>query len=218
LRAGPPASAVLAEAIGTFALVFIGCGAIAVGTLGPGAVAAAFGLVVMTMVYALGRISGAHINPAVTVALASDRRFPWPRVIPYWLAQVGGAIAAAALLQVTLGEGLAAAVTRPSTTELQALVFEVALTFFLGLVIAAVSDVGRAGRAISGVAIGGAVATGSRTGGPVRGASMNPARSLGPATVSGDLTALWIYHVGPSIGALDAIVAYRFLRRDQGPA
>lgn len=208
LRLGP---ALVAEAIGTFTLVFAGCGAIAVGTLGPAGVAAAFGLAIMAMIYALGHISGAHFNPAVTAAFAVGRHFPLARVLPYWLAQILGAVAGAAILGATLGD-VPLGVTHPVGSDAQALVWEVVLTFFLMLVIVAVATDTRASGQAAAIAIGGTVALGALVGGPVSGASMNPARSLGPALVSGDLSDLWIYLVAPPVGAIAAALLYGYLR------
>jgi aquaporin NIP len=211
LRSLPLGPALVAEAIGTFALVFAGCGAIAVGTLGPTGVAAAFGLAIMVMVYAFGHVSGAHFNPAVTAAFAVGRHFPVDRVLPYWAAQVAGALAAAAILRATLGD-VPLGVSHPAGSDIQSLVWEVVLTFLLMLVIvAAATDTRAVGRGAA-IAIGGTVALGALVGGPISGASMNPARSLGPALVSGDLADLWIYLVAPPVGALAAAVAYRYLR------
>ncbi len=208
LRVGP---ALVAEAIGAFSLVFAGCGAIAVGSLGPAGVAAAFGLAIMVMVYALGHVSGAHFNPAVTAAFAAGRHFPLVRVLPYWAAQVAGAIAGAALLRATLGD-VPLGVTHPAGSDVQALVWEVVLTFFLMMVIVAVATDTRAVGQGAAIAIGGTVALGALVGGPISGASMNPARSIGPALVSGDLSDLWIYLVAPPIGAIAAALVYRSLR------
>ena len=203
--------ALAAEAIGTFTLVFAGCGAIAVGTLGDAGVAAAFGLAIMTMVFALGHVSGAHFNPAVTAAFAVGRHFPAGRVLPYWVAQVAGAIAAALVLRASLGD-VPLGVTQPAGRVGQALVWEVVLTFFLMLVIVAVATDTRAAGQAAAIAIGGAVALGSLVGGPVSGASMNPARSIGPALVGGDVANLWIYLVAPPIGAVTAVIVFRYLR------
>jgi len=202
----------LAEAIGTFALVFFGCGAIAVGTLDPAGIALAFGLVIAVMIYALGHVSGAHFNPAVSVGFALGRHFPWPRVATYAVAQVAGAVAGAALLRVTLGSAVPLGVTRPAGSDLQAIAWEAVLTFVLVLVITAVATDTRAVGEAAALAIGGAVALGALVGGPVTGASMNPARSIGPALVSGQLDGLWIYVLGPLVGAGIAAVTYRFLR------
>ena len=211
MKSLPLGPALIAEAIGTFTLVFAGCGAIAVGQLGTAGVAAAFGLAIMTMVYAFGHISGAHFNPAVTAAFAVGRHLPAYRVIPYWVAQFAGAVAAAVLLKVTLGD-VAIGVTHPAGTVAQALVWEATLTFILMLVIVSVATDTRAVGQAAAIAIGGTVALGALVGGPVSGASMNPARSFGPAVVSGDFADLWIYFAGPVVGAVVAAVAYRYLR------
>lgn len=214
MRSWPLGPALVAEAIGSFTLVFSGCGAIAVGTLGPAGVAAAFGLAIMVMIYALGHVSGAHFNPAVTAAFAVGRHFPLARVLPYWAAQVAGAIAGAALLRATLGD-VPLGVTHPAGSDVQALVWEVVLTLFLMLVIVAVATDTRAFGQGAAIAIGGTVALGALVGGPISGASMNPARSIGPALVSGDLFDLWIYLVAPPIGAITAAFVYRYLRHSE---
>jgi aquaporin NIP len=208
--------AALPEFIGTFALVFIGSGAIANG-LPPTAVALAFGIVVAVMISALGHLSGAHFNPAVSIGFAIGRHFAWPRVALYAAAQVGGAIAAAGALRATLGPSVPLGVTAPAGSDVQSLVWEAILTFFLVLVITAVATDTRAVGQTAALAIGGAVAMGSLVGGPVSGASMNPARSIGPAVVSGDLSTLWIYLVGPIVGAAAAALTYRFLRAARTP-
>ena len=201
----------LAEFIGTFALVFFGCGAIANG-LPPTAVALAFGLVVGVMVYAFGHISGAHFNPAVSIGFAVGRHSPWARVATYSGVQVAGAISGALVLRATLGADADLGVTRPAGSDLQAFVWEVVLTFFLMLVITAVATDIRAVGQAAALAIGGMVALGALVGGPISGASMNPARSLGPAIVSGDLTGIWIYILAPPIGAVLAAGVYDVLR------
>ena len=213
MRTLPLGPALVAEAIGTFALVFVGCGDIAVGTLTGAGVAAAFGLAIMTMIYALGHVSGAHFNPAVTTAFAIGRHFPASRVLPYWGAQVGGAIVAAWLLRISLGD-VPLGVTQPTGGDAQALVWEAVLTFFLMLVIVAVATDTRAVGQAAAIAIGATVAMGALVGGPISGASMNPARSIGPALVSGDLAHLWIYLVAPPIGAIAAVLMYRYVQRD----
>lgn len=207
--------AYLAEFIGTFALVFFGCGAIANG-LPPTAVALAFGLVIAVMVYAFGHISGAHFNPAVSIGFAVGRHLPWPRVATYATAQIAGAIAGALLLRATIGSDADLGVTRPTGSDLQAFIWEVVLTFFLMLAITAVATDIRAVGQAGALAIGGTVALGALVGGPISGASMNPARSLGPAIVSGDLTGIWIYILAPSLGAILAALVYDVLRQVRG--
>ena len=208
----------IAEALGTFALVFLGCGAIAVdaqgGTLGQTGIALAFGLVIAVMIYALGHVSGAHFNPAVSIGFAVGRHFPWSRAATYSVAQVAGALLGAAALRITLGADADLGLTRPSGSDLQALAWEALLTFFLMLVITAVATDTRAVGEAAALAIGGTVALGALVGGPITGASMNPARSLGPAIVAGDLQTIGIYLVGPVIGAVAAAIVYRYLRGD----
>lgn len=152
----------------------------------------------MVAIYALGHVSGAHFNPAVTAAFAAGRHFPIERVLPYWSAQGCGAIAAAGLLRLSLGSG-PLGVTRPARSDLQAFAWETVLTFILMLVIVAVATDTRAIGQAAAIAIGGAVALGSLVGGPISGASMNPARSIGPAIIAGDLSSLWVYLTAPFV-------------------
>jgi aquaporin NIP len=200
----------LAEFIGTFALVFFGCGAIANG-LPPTAVALAFGLTIGVMVYALGHVSGAHFNPAVSIGFAIGGHLPMGRALTYAVAQVTGAIAAALLLRLTLGPGVRLGVTQPSGSDLQAFVWESVLTFFLMLVITAVATDERAIGNAAALAIGGMVALGALVGGSISGASMNPARSFGPAVVSSELASIWIYLTAPIVGSSAAALVYRYL-------
>jgi MIP family channel proteins len=206
----------VAEAIGTFALVFAGCGAIVVdaktGQLGHLGVALTFGLVIMVMIYAVGHVSGAHFNPAVTFAFALSRHFPWSRAAGYWAAQVAGGIAAAAIVRASLGLHAHDGATLPSGSQGQAFLWELVLTFFLMFVIMAVATDTRAVGEAAAIAVGGTVGLDALFGGPVTGASMNPARSLAPAIVSGELHALWLYLAAPPLGAALAALTYRFLR------
>jgi aquaporin NIP len=206
----------VAEALGTFALVFLGCGAIAVGArsgeLGHTGVALAFGMVIAVMIYALGHICGAHFNPAVSIGFAVGRHFPWSRAATYAIAQVAGATLGALVLRATLGADTDLGVTQPSGSDAQSLAWEALLTFFLMLVITAVATDTRAVGEAAALAIGGMVALGALVGGPISGASMNPARSIGPALVATDLSSLWVYIVGPVAGAVLAALVYRFLR------
>jgi aquaporin NIP len=208
-----------AEALGTFALVFAGCGAIVVdtktGALGHLGVAFSFGLVIMVMIYALGHISGAHFNPAVTLAFALTRHFPWTRAGAYWGAQLVGAIVAAALLRGSLGDHAHVGATFPSGSQGQAFLWELVLTFFLMFVIMAVATDSRAVGEAAAIAVGGTVGLDALFGGPITGASMNPARSIGPALVSGDLHALWLYIVAPAVGAALAALTYQFVRGER---
>ena len=208
--------ALVAESIGTFALVFAGAGAIMVDAkthaLGHVGVAISFGLVIMAMIYAVGHISGAHFNPAVSFAFALTRHFPWPRVVAYWVAQAAGALLAAAILRASLGNVAHVGATLPSGTQGQSFLWEVVLTLFLMFVIMAVATDTRAVGEAAAIAIGGTVGLDAMFGGPVSGASMNPARSLGPAVVSGDLHALWLYLLAPLAGAGVGALAYQFVR------
>jgi MIP family channel proteins len=206
----------VAEFIGTFALVFAGCGAIAVGKLPDTGVAFAFGLVIAVMIYALGHISGAHFNPAVSIGFAIGRHFPWRRVGTYFIAQVAGATVGALALRFILGPNRPLGVTTPAGSDAQALAMEVVLTFFLMLVVTAVATDARAAGEAAALAIGGTVALDALVGGPISGASMNPARSLGPALVSGDLSHLWVYAAGPILGSTLAVVLYGWLRKPPG--
>jgi aquaporin NIP len=206
-----------AECIGTFALVFAGCGAIMVnaqtgGALGQVGIAITFGLVIAAMIYATGHISGAHLNPAVTFAFALTRHLPWRRLLAYWAAQYAGALAAAAILRGSLGDVAHVGATLPSGSDGQAFLWELLLTFFLMFVITAVATDTRAVGEAAAIAIGATVGLDAMFGGPITGASMNPARSLGPALVSGDLSSLWVYLTAPFLGAVLAALVYEYLR------
>lgn len=211
--------AAVAEAIGTFALVFAGAGAIMVDAkthaLGHVGVAITFGLVIMAMIYAVGHISGAHFNAAVTFAFALTRHFPWPRALVYWTAQFIGAFAAALLLRASLGNIAHVGATLPSGSQAQSFFFEFVMTAFLMFVILAVATDTRAVGEAAAIAIGATIGLDAMFGGPISGASMNPMRSLGPALVSGDLHALWLYIVAPVLGASVGGLAYQFVRAEQ---
>ena len=204
--------------MGTFALVFAGAGAIVVDArthaLGHVGVAITFGLVIMVMIYAVGHVSGAHFNPAVTFAFALTRHFPWARAVAYWGAQIAGALLAAALIRVSLGTDAHLGATLPSGSQGQSFVWELVLTFFLMFVIMAVATDTRAVGEAAAIAIGGTVGLDAMFGGPISGASMNPARSIGPALVGGDVHALWLYVVAPLIGASLGAFTYQFIRAE----
>ncbi len=208
----PLAQALVAEAIGTFALVFVGAGAIMVdaenGGLGSVGIALAFGLVIMAMIYAVGHISGAHLNPAVTLAFALRRHFPGARVPAYWAAQVTGAVVAALLLRVSLGDVADVGATSPSGSQAQSFLWEAVLTAILLFVVMAVATDTRAVGEAAAIAIGGTIALASLVGGQVSGASLNPARSLGPALASGAMDSLWIYLVAPLVGGTVGALVY----------
>ena len=212
----PLARALVAELIGTFALVFAGAGAVMVDAkthaLGQVGVAFTFGLVIMAMIYAVGHISGAHFNAAVTFAFALSRHFPWPRAIAYWCAQFLGALAAAALLRGSLGNLAHVGATLPSGSQGQSFLWELVLSFFLMFVVMAVATDTRAVGEAAAIAIGGTIGLDAMFGGPISGASMNPMRSLGPALVSGDLHALWLYILAPTVGTSLGALAYKFVR------
>ena len=210
------ARSLLAEVIGTFTLVFAGCGAIMVdaktGALGHVGVAISFGLVIMVMIYAVGHISGAHFNPAVTFAFAASRHFPGVRVPLYWAAQLAGALLAALVLRGSLGNVAHVGATLPSGSDAQSFLWEAVLSFFLMFVIMAVATDTRAVGEAAAIAIGATVGLDAMFGGPISGASMNPARSLGPAIAAGDYTAIWVYLTAPILGATVAAVTYQLLR------
>jgi len=213
-----------AEAIGTFALVFAGTGAIVVdrvagGRIGHGGVAAAFGLVVAVMIFAVGHLSGAHLNPAVTLAFAGARHFPAREVAPYWAAQIGGAILASLSLRGLFGDEGGLGATHPDhVSTAGALALEAGLTAVLMIVILAVATDTRAVGSLAAVAVGATIALEALVMGPITGASMNPARSLGPAVASGDWTDLWIYLIAPPVGALIGAGVYEALRGAPHPA
>ncbi|HEY6729891.1 MAG TPA: aquaporin [Solirubrobacterales bacterium] len=210
-----------AEGIGVFALVFAGCGAIIAETEHPGSlggvgVALVFGLVVMAMVYATGHLSGAHLNPAVTLAFVLTRHFPRGEALAYVGCQATGALLAAGLLAaIWPTEPAALGATLPTVGVGSAFAYELVLTAFLMFVIMAVATDTRAVGAAAAIAIGGTVGLDALFGGPVTGASMNPARSLGPALVSGELQHLWLYLLAPPLGAGLGALAYQLVRGEE---
>jgi aquaporin NIP len=208
--------ALAAEALGTFALMLAGTGAIATNGLSGGAlghlgVALTFGLVIMVMIYATGHISGAHFNPAVTLGFALARHFPPRRVLPYWAAQVVGALLGSLAVRSPIGQVGGLGVTHPVNGVLAGALLEGLLAFVLMFVIMAVATDTRAVGEAAAIAIGGTVALEALFAGPITGASMNPARSLGPALVAGDLADLWIYVVGPVAGTALGALAYQWI-------
>jgi aquaporin Z len=207
----------LAEAIGTYFLVLIGPGAAMVnahsgGAIGHPGVALSVAFVVLAMVYAVGHISGAHLNPAVTIAFASVRRFPLREVIPYTAAQCAGAVAASFTMGWVVGPVGSFGATVPSIGVPQAFAVEWLLSFILMLVIMAVATDTRVAEGFGGVAVGLTVGFCVMAGGPLTGASMNPARSLGPAVAGGIWTVHWIYWAAPILGTAVAARAYELLR------
>jgi len=210
----------ISEALGTFALVFCGTGAIIINEVTNGAVthpgiAITFGLIVMGMIYAFGDISGAHLNPAVTIAFAYAKKFPWRDVPGYVFAQLIGAFVASGILWLLFPENETLGATLPQLEVWRVFILELLLTFFLMLVIINVSTGSKEIGVIAGIAIGGIVLLEAMFAGPVTGASMNPARSIAPAVVSGKLTSLWLYILAPIIGALLAVVSCKWVKYDQ---
>ena len=212
-----------AEGLAAFTLVFAGCGAVVAddrsgGALGSVGVALAFGLAIMVMVYATGHLSGAHINPAVTVAFTLTRHFPGRDAVAYVAAQLAGAVAGAlVLLAVWTDRPAALGATVPSVAVGSAFVYELVLTAFLMFVIMAVATDTRAVGAAAAIAIGGTVGLDALAGGSVTGASMNPARSLGPALAAGEWRSFWVYVAGPVVGAALGALAYQLVRGDRAP-
>jgi len=211
-----------AELTGTFGIVFVPVALSAghgLAGAGGGLMASAWasGLAVLAMVYALGHISAAHFNPAVTLGFAVARRFPWRDVAPYWLAQFAGAILAAGLAGALFGYGHGVHI--PAVASTRAVGIEAVLTFFLMLVIMAVATDKRANGSMAGLAIGLTVVMDILAGGAATGGSMNPARTLGPALFAGHaaLAPYWIYVAGPAIGAVVAARLYEVLRGDEAP-
>ncbi|MFN8465088.1 MAG: MIP family channel protein [Caldilineaceae bacterium] len=207
----------LAELLGTFALVMAGCGAIVVnamtGQLGHVGIALTFGFVVVVMVAATGHLSGAHLNPAVTLAFAVSRHFPWRETPAYIGGQLAGAVLAAGTLRLLFGVVAGLGATVPSGPPLQSLVLETLLTAALMFVITAVATDTRAVGELASLAIGFTVAANALWAGPISGASMNPARSFGPALVAGVWQDQWIYWVGPIVGAIAGALLYQWVRR-----
>lgn len=209
-----------AEFIGTFALVFAGTGAIVINQESHGVVthpgiALTFGLIVLAMIYAVGDVSGAHLNPAVTTAFAADGRFPWAEVPGYAGSQVAGALTASGLLRFLFPANTTLGATLPAGAQSQSFILEVVLTFLLMLVILNVSTGAKEKGITAGIAIGAVVALEAMFAGPICGASMNPARSLAPAIVSGNLHSLhslWIYLAAPVLGAGMAVPACFWIR------
>ncbi|HBB73045.1 MAG TPA: aquaporin [Planctomycetaceae bacterium] len=210
-----------AEAFGTFWLVFAGTGAAVVNEVTDGVVthvgvALAFGLVVMVLIHAVGSVSGCHINPAVTIGLAAAGRFERRDVPSYVASQCVGAVLASATLRLLFPDSVTLGATIPAGGDLQSFVLEFILTFVLMFVVLTISAGDRDERRLGGIVIGSVIALEALFAGPVSGASMNPARSLGPALVSTRLDSLWIYLVAPIVGALASVPVQRWMHGSPG--
>lgn len=206
------------EALGTFGLVFCGTGAIIINQESGGVVthvgiAITFGLIVMAMIYALGEVSGAHLNPAVTLAFWIAGRFPVQQIAPFLTGQIIGAFIASGLLRFLFPGSEILGATLPAGTATQSFILEIVLTFLLMLVILQVSQGSKETGWFAGLAIGGVVLLEAMFAGPICGASMNPARSLAPAVVSGHLENIWIYLAAPVLGAFLAVPCNRILQK-----
>lgn len=209
----------IAEAIGTFLLVFVGTGSVVVndmtGQVTLVGIALAWGLVVATMIHAIGDISGAHINPAVTLALWVGRRFEGKSVVPYITAQCIGAILASLVIKLLYPDQESLGPTLPAGSIAQSFVLEILLTFILMFVVLNVTVGAKEKGITAGIAIGSVISFEVLIGGPISGASMNPARSLAPALVGSQMQSLWVYLVAPIIGAVAAVPVAYYLRSDQ---
>lgn len=208
----------LAEILGTFAIVFCGTGAIIINQETAGAithvgVAITFGLIVMCMIYALGNISGAHFNPAVTLAFALFNKFKWKQVLPYVMSQTLGAFAASTLLRLLFPANKLLGATLPAGVWSQTFILEFILTFLLMLVILHVANGSKEQGMFAGLAIGATVLLEAMFAGPICGASMNPVRSLAPAVVSGHTQYLWVYLTATVFGALSAVPVWKLLNQ-----
>lgn len=206
-----------AEVIGTFAMVFCGTGAIVIdqetgGTITHSGVAITFGLIVAAMIYALGDISGAHLNPAVTISFWIARVFPAKEVVPYIMSQILGACMASGTLKLLFPKNEFLGASLPAGSEIQSLVLEIILSFLLMFTIFHVAKGGKEKGMFAGIAIGSVVLLEAMFAGPICGASMNPVRSLAPALISGHLEHLWIYLVAPVMGCILSVFVWKFLQ------
>lgn len=209
----------LSEVIGTFILIFAGTGCVVVnqqmgGALGLPGIAAVWGFVIIAMIYAFGDISGTHLNPAVTVAFAVDKRFEWKEVPAYLGSQLAGALGASFLLHFLFPESKTLGITQPSGSDLQAFIMELVMTFILMMVILRVSVGAKEKGITAGIAIGGTVWFLVLFGGPVCGTGLNPTRSIAPAIVAGNFHSLWLYIVAPFAGALGAVFVHKVLHSE----
>ena len=209
----------ISEFIGTFSMIFCGTGAMTVNEVTGGEVthvgiAITWGLIVMAMIYAFGETSGAHFNPAVTIAFAFAKKFSWKEVPKYIVAQILGAFAASLLLWYLFPASENLGATIPTVDVWRAFVLELLLTFFLMVVIINVSTGSKEMGIIAGIAVGGVVLLEAMFAGPITNASMNPARSIAPNIVSGNIDGLWLYILAPILGALLAVVSCKLIKED----
>ena len=209
----------ISEFIGTFSMIFCGTGAMTINEVTGGdvthvGIAITWGLIVMAMIYAFGETSGAHFNPAVTIAFAYAKKFPWKDVPKYITSQVLGAFAASFILLFLFPDSELLGSTIPKVDVWRAFVLELLLTFFLMVVIINVSTGSKEMGIIAGIAVGSVVLLEAMFAGPITNASMNPARSLAPNVVSGNLSGLWLYMIAPIIGAILAVISCKLIKDD----
>ncbi len=211
----------IAEFVGTFALIFVGTGAMIVDVIHPGSlthvgVAITWGLAVMALIYALGDVSGAHFNPAVTLGFSLSGSFPRRQILPYIVCQLAGALSASVLLRVMFGNVASLGASLPKGPVVQSFVMEIVLSFLLMLVILCVARGSKEQGLMAGIAVGATIGLESMFAGPVCDASMNPARSLAPAIVLGNLSSVWLYLIGPVLGAAFAVPVWRGMKTPKG--
>lgn len=209
----------LSEYLATFILIFCGTGSVVVhqtlgGALGLTGIAAVWGFVIIALIYAFGDISGAHLNPAVTVAFAVDKRFEWKEVPFFIMAQFAGAVGASLTLHFLFPASTTLGITKPAGSDMQSFILEVIMTFIIMMIILRVSVGAKEKGITAGIAIGATVWLLVLFGGPVSGCSLNPTRSLAPALVTGHFEGLWIYLTAPFIGMISAVFAHRILHNE----
>lgn len=213
----PLRTALYSEFIGTFAMVFCGTAAMAVnettGAVAHEGVAITWGLIVMAMIYAFGEQSGAHFNPAVTLAFAVSKRFSWSKVFPYWITQAAGAIAASFAVRALLPESELIGATIPTIPHFSAFWLELLLSFMLMITILHISTGSKETGPVAGIAVGSVILLEAMFAGPLTNASMNPARSLGPALVGNHWEPMWLYLTAPFAGMLLAVIAFRLFAK-----